>query len=97
MSDVIQDEHAHIYKESGDKYIFMLKSNGNIPIGTAISRSRFEDDTFTLGDNLKQGIKTKKWGIIKREKHTEFEIIFNDLESLKLHTGVEILLRMEKI
>ncbi|MBU3156760.1 methyl-accepting chemotaxis protein [Clostridium estertheticum] len=89
MSDVIQDEDTHIYKESGDNYIFMLKSNRKVPIGTAISRSRFEDDTFTLGDNLKQGIKTKKWGNIKIEKHTEFEIIFNDPESSELHLGVK--------
>jgi len=89
MSDIIQDEDTHIYKESGDNYIFMLNSNGTIPVGTAISRSRFEDDTFTLGDNLKQGIKTKKWGTIKIEKHTEFEIIFNDPETQELHPGVK--------
>ena len=89
MSDIIQDEDTHIYKESGDNYIFMLDSNGKIPVGTAISRSRFEDDTFTLGDNLKQGIKTKKWGTIKVEKHTEFEIIFNDPETQELHPGVK--------
>jgi len=89
MSDIIQDEDTHIYKESGDNYIFMLESNGKIPVGTAISRSRFEDDTFTLGDNLKQGIKTKKWGTIKIEKHTEFEIVFNDPETRDLHPGVK--------
>ena len=89
MSDIIQDEDTHIFKESGDNYIFMLNSDRKIPVGTAISRSRFEDDTFTLGDNLKQGIKTKKWGTIKIEKHTEFEIIFNDPETLELHPGVK--------
>jgi len=89
MSDIIQDEDTHIYKESGDNYIFMLKSSDNIPVGTAISRSRFEDDTFTLGDNLKQGIKTKKWDTIKIEKHTEFEIIFNDPATKDLHLGVQ--------
>ena len=89
MSDIIQDEDSHIYKESGDNYIFMLQSNGGTPVGTAISRSRFEDDTFTLGDNLKQGIKTKKWGTIKIENHTEFEVVFNDPETLELHKGVK--------
>lgn len=88
MSDVIQDEDTHIYKESGDNYLFMVKSNRGIAPGTAISRSRFEDDTFTLGDNLKQGVKTNKYGIIKIEKHTEFEIIFNDPATNSLHVGV---------
>lgn len=88
MSDIIQDEDTHIYKESGDNYLFMVKSNRNIAPGTAISRSRFEDDTFTLGDNLKQGVKTKKYGIIKIEKHTEFEIVFNDPATNSLHVGV---------
>ena len=89
MSNVIQDEDTHIYKDSGDNYLFMVKSNRNIPKGTALSRSRFEDDTFTLGDNLKAGIKTKKYGIVKIEKHTEFEIIFTDPETNELHTGIK--------
>lgn len=88
MSDIIQDEDTHIYKESGDNYLFMVKSNRGIAPGTAISRSRFEDNTFTLGDNLKQGVKTKKYGIIKIEKHTEFEIVFNDPATNSLHVGV---------
>lgn len=88
MSDIIQDEDTHIYKESGDNYLFMVKSNRGIAPGTAISRSRFEDNTFTLGDNLKQGVKTKKYGIIKIEKYTEFEIIFNDPATNSLHVGV---------
>ncbi|MHC1682363.1 MAG: methyl-accepting chemotaxis protein [Clostridiaceae bacterium] len=88
MSDIIQDEDTHIYKESGDNYLFMVKSNRGIAPGTAISRSRFEDDTFTLGDNLKQGVKTKKYGTIKIQKHTEFEIIFNDPATNSLHVGV---------
>lgn len=89
MSNVIQDEDTHIYKDSGDNYLFMVKSNRNIPKGTALSRSRFEDDTFRLGDNLKAGIKTKKYGIVKIEKHTEFEIIFTDPETNELHTGIK--------
>ena len=54
MSNVIQDEDSHIYEDSGDNYLFMIKSNRGIKPGTAISRSRFEDNTFTLGDNLKE-------------------------------------------
>lgn len=88
MSNVIQDEDTHIYKDSGDNYLFMVKSNRNIAPGTAISRSRFEDDTFTLGENLKSGVHTKKWGIVKVNKHTEFEILFNDPETNELHQGV---------
>lgn len=93
MSDVIQEEDTHVYKESGDNYLFMVKNNRNIPVGTAISRSRFEDNTFTLGDNLKDGIKTKKWGTVKIKKHTEFEIVFNDPATESLHEGVEKTIR----
>lgn len=88
MCDIIQDEDTHVYKESGDNYLFMIKSNRGIAPGTAISRSRFEDDTFTLGDNLKQGVRTKKWGTIQIKKHTEFEVIFNDPATKSLHVGV---------
>lgn len=88
MSNVIQDEDTHIYKNSGDNYLFMVKSNRGIEPGTAISRSRFEDSTFTLGDNLKDGVNTKKWGKVKIEKHTEFEIIFKDPATNNLHQGV---------
>ena len=89
MSNVIQDEDTHIYKESGDNYLFMVKSNRNIKPGTAISRSRFEDNTFTLGENLKDGVHTKKWGVVKIQKHTEFEIVFNNPETNELHQGVK--------
>jgi methyl-accepting chemotaxis protein len=89
MSNVIQDEDTHIYKDSGDNYLFMVKSNRGIKPGTAISRSRFEDNTFTLGENLKDGIKTKSWGTVHIKEHTEFEIIFNDPATNKLHEGVE--------
>ena len=88
MSNVIQNEDTHIYKESGDNYLFMIKSNRGIKPGTAISRSRFEDDTFTLGDNLKDGVRTSKWGKVKVKEHTEFEIIFTDPATKKLHQGV---------
>lgn len=89
MSDVIQEEDTHVYKESGDNYLFIVENNRGIPVGTAISRSRFEDNTFTLGDNLKDGIRTKKWGTIKIKRHTEFEIIFRDPATNELHKGVE--------
>ncbi|MDF2589511.1 MAG: putative methyl-accepting chemotaxis protein, partial [Anaerocolumna sp.] len=89
MSNVIQDEDTHIYKDSGDNYLFMIKNNRGIPTGTAISRSRFEDRTFTLGDNLKDGIRTKRWGEIKINAHTEFEIIFHDPKTRSLHQGVQ--------
>jgi len=89
MSDILQDEDSHIYKESGDNYLFMVKTKRNIQQGTAISRSRFEDNTFTLGDNLKEGIKTKGYGMVQIEKHTEFEIVFNNPKSQCLHEGVQ--------
>ncbi len=88
MSDVIQEEDTHVYKESGDNYLFMINSNRNIAKGTAISRSRFEDKTFSLGDNLKDGVQTKKWGVVKVNKHTEFELVFNDPSTNILHIGV---------
>ena len=93
MSNVIQDEDTHIYKDSGDNYLFMVNSNRGIKPGTAISRSRFEDNTFTLGENLKDGIKTKSWGIVKISEHTEFEIIFNDPATNELHQGVKNTIR----
>ncbi|OOM77442.1 HAMP domain-containing methyl-accepting chemotaxis protein [Clostridium sp. BL-8] len=88
MSNVIQDEDTHIYKDSGDNYLFMVKSNRGIKPGTAISRSRFEDNTFTLGENLKEGVKTKKWGVVQIKEHTEFEIMFTDPATNNLHQGV---------
>ena len=88
MSNVIQEEDTHIYKDSGDNYLFMIKNNRGVPQGTAISRSRFEDQTFSLGENLKDGVKTKKWGVVQINKHTEFEIVFNDPKTGKLHPGV---------
>ncbi len=89
MSDVIQMEDTHVYKESGDNYLFMVKNARGIAPGTAISRSRFEDDTFSHGENLKDGIHTKKWGDVKVKKYTEFEIVFNDPATGRLHDGVQ--------
>lgn len=82
MSSVIQDEDTHIYKDSGDNYLFMVKSDRNIKRGTAISRSRFED-------NLKQGVKTLRWGEVKVKNHTEFEVIFTDPATKDLHMGIK--------
>ena len=89
LSNVIQEEDVHIYKESGDNYLFMIKNNRGILPGTAISRSRFEDCTFTLGENLKEGIQTAFGETIQINEHTEFEIIFNDPETKQLHLGVK--------
>ncbi|MCH3963232.1 MAG: methyl-accepting chemotaxis protein [Clostridium sp.] len=89
MSNVIQDEDTHVYKDSGDNYLFMVDTDRDILPGTAISRSRFEDSTFTKGDNLKDGVRTSKWGVVKIKKHTEFEIRFTDPETGDLHQGVK--------
>ena len=58
IGDIIQREAGHIYSESGDNYIFMVDSihDPQIQPGVALSRSRFEDNTFSHGENLKQGI-----------------------------------------
>lgn len=89
MSDLIQREAGHIYSESGDNYIFMVKSTLDKTIlpGTALSRSRFEDNTFSHGENLKSGIHTD-WGKVKIQQHTEFEIRFTDPATRELHPGV---------
>lgn len=93
MSNVIQDEDTHVYKDSGDNYLFMVKTDRSILPGTAISRSRFEDDTFTLGDNLKDGVRTGKWGAVKIDRHTEFEIRFTDPKTRNLHQGVQLTMK----
>ncbi|OMP68351.1 methyl-accepting chemotaxis protein [Domibacillus epiphyticus] len=91
LGDLIQREAGHIYPDSGDNYLFMAKSNmdSSISPGTALSRSRFEDRTFTFGENLKDGVHTKHWGTVKIQKHTEFEIRFTDPATNELHPGVE--------
>ncbi len=89
LGDIIQREAGHIYSESGDNYLFMVKPEHDhtIAAGTALSRSRFEDNTFSHGENLKQGIHTE-WGTVKVKQHTEFEIIFTDPATNQLHPGV---------
>ncbi|MEJ6122098.1 methyl-accepting chemotaxis protein [Vibrio sp. 2-Bac 85] len=89
MGDLIQREAGHIYSESGDNYIFMVKSNQDptISSGTALSRSRFEDNAFSHGENLKSGVHTQ-WGTVKIQQHTEFEIRFTDPATQQLHPGV---------
>ena len=89
LSNVIQEEDVHIYKESGDNYLFMIANNRGIAPGTAISRSRFEDRTFTLGENLKDGITTGLGSTLKIDKHTEFEIVFKNPVTNDLHDGIK--------
>ena len=94
MSDLIQREAGHIYPESGDNYIFMVESrlDPNIKAGTALSRSRFEDNAFTHGENLKTGVHTR-WGTVQVREHTEFEIRFTDPATRELHPGVRETIR----
>ncbi|GAA4899320.1 methyl-accepting chemotaxis protein [Ferrimonas pelagia] len=89
LGDLIQREAGHIYAESGDNYVFMVRSQlePDILPGTALSRSRFEDDTFSHGENLKSGIRTR-WGQVRIRAHTEFEIRFTDPATGQLHPGV---------
>ncbi len=94
MGDLIQREAGHVYSESGDNYIFMVESKLNpaISAGTALSRSRFEDNTFSHGENLKSGVNTN-WGMVKVKAHTEFEIRFTDPATQQLHPGVRETIR----
>ncbi|MEE1133066.1 MAG: HAMP domain-containing methyl-accepting chemotaxis protein [Caryophanon sp.] len=90
LGDLIQREAGHIFSDSGDNYIFMIRPffDRTILPGTALSRSRFEDASFSLGENLKAGVQTKQWGTVKIERHTEFEIRFTDPATNELHPGV---------
>ena len=94
MSDLIQREAGHVYRDSGDNYLFMVDSryDTQIATGTALSRSRFEDATFSGGDNLKQGIRTP-FGTVKVQKHTEFELRFTAPATGELHPGVRETIR----
>lgn len=89
LGDIIQREAGHVYPESGDNYLFMVKPGFDTSIqpGVALSRSRFEDDTFSHGENLKSGINTD-YGVVKISRHTEFEIRFTDPATRELHPGI---------
>lgn len=89
IGDLIQREAGHVFPESGDNYLFMARSafNPGLLPGTALSRSRFEDDTFSHGENLKRGVHTR-WGTVKVERHTELELRFTDPATGALHPGV---------
>ncbi|MBQ0744660.1 MAG: methyl-accepting chemotaxis protein [Pseudomonas sp.] len=94
LGDLIQREAGHIYQESGDNYIFMVDSQFDHAIepGRALSRSRFEDNTFSHGGNLKEGIATQ-WGTVSVREHTEFEVRFTDPATKTLHPGVRETIR----
>jgi len=89
IGDLIQRESGHVYPDSGDNYIFMAKPelNRHVAPGTALSRSRFEDRTFTHGENLKDGV-TTDWGVVAVKEHTELELMFTDPATGRLHPGV---------
>jgi methyl-accepting chemotaxis protein len=94
LGDIIQREAGHIYPESGDNYLFMVDSKFDTSIkqGIALSRSRFEDNTFSHGENLKSGVHTD-YGTVKINRHTEFEIRFTDPATNELHPGVRETIR----
>jgi methyl-accepting chemotaxis protein len=94
LGDLIQREAGHIYPESGDNYLFMVKSvfDPSVQPGIALSRSRFEDDAFTHGDNLRSGVKTE-WGTVRINRHTELELRFTDPATQQLHPGVRETIR----
>lgn len=89
LGDLIQREAGHIFVDSGDNYLFIVKSafDPAIQPGTALSRSRFEDNAFSLGENLKQGVHTD-FGTVRIRNHTELELVFNDPATGHLHPGV---------
>jgi len=89
LGDLIQRESGHIYPDSGDNYLFMAESRlrPELQPGTALSRSRFEDHTFTHGENLKDGV-TTEWGVVSVKEHTELELMFTDPSTNELHPGV---------
>lgn len=89
IGDLIQREAGHVYPESGDNYLFMVESrfDSSVQTGTALSRSRFEDATFSHGENLKSGVHTR-WGTVRVQQHTELELRFIDPATGQLHPGV---------
>jgi methyl-accepting chemotaxis protein len=89
IGDLIQREAGHVYPESGDNYLFMVEPvfDSHVEPGTALSRSRFEDNRFSHGDNLKDGIRTR-WGTVQVKEHTELELRFINPATGQLHSGV---------
>jgi methyl-accepting chemotaxis protein len=94
LGDLIQREAGHIFAESGDNYLFMAQSRFDPAIepGTALSRSRFEDGTFSHGENLKSGVHTP-WKTVQIQRHTELELRFTDPATQQLHPGVRETIR----
>lgn len=94
LGDLIQREAGHIFAESGDNYLFMVQSRFDPAIqpGVALSRSRFEDGTFTHGENLKTGVRTP-WKTVQVQRHTELELRFTDPATQQLHPGVRETIR----
>lgn len=94
LGDLIQREAGHVFRESGDNYVFMVESHFDPAVrpGTALSRSRFEDSTFSHGDNLKQGVRTP-FGVVSVREHTELELLFTDPATGMLHPGVRETIR----
>ncbi|MCY1403190.1 Methyl-accepting chemotaxis protein (MCP) signaling domain protein [compost metagenome] len=94
LGDLIQREAGHIYPESGDNYLFMVRAQFDTGIapGVALSRSRFEDNAFTHGENLKSGVHTA-WGTVRIHRHTELELRFVDPATGRLHPGVRETIR----
>jgi methyl-accepting chemotaxis protein len=94
LGDLIQREAGHVYAESGDNYLFMAQArfDPTIEPGTALSRSRFEDGTFTHGENLKGGVRTP-WSTVQVRRHTELELRFTDPSTGQLHPGVRETIR----
>ncbi|WP_253424815.1 methyl-accepting chemotaxis protein [Pseudomonas sp. GGS8] len=94
LGDLIQREAGHIFAESGDNYLFMVQSrfDSTIQPGIALSRSRFEDGTFTRGENLKSGVRTP-WKTVQIQRHTELELRFTDPATQQLHPGVRETIR----
>lgn len=94
LGDLIQREAGHIYPESGDNYLFMVNASfdRSVQPGIALSRSRFEDNAFTHGENLKSGVNTA-YGVVRVNRHTELELRFIDPATQQLHPGVRETIR----
>lgn len=94
MSDLIQSEAGHVYPGSGDNYLFMVRAGFDTQVqpGTALSRSRFEDDSIVPGPNLRSGVPTPR-GELKVRRHTELELRLTMPSTGELHPGVRETIR----